>query len=261
MTSAVQQDLVPPFRVTPTDADKLQWELCFHPDQGKVDFVISGITSGFRIGFDPLMVSLRSATQNMPSASHHPSVIDLYLLRELQKGRVADPYSISPIPNLHVNRFGVIPKKYKPGKWRLILDLSSPLGHSVNNRIPNKPFSSQCMKVDDVISRIMYYYQGTLMVKFNVESPYHNVPVHSDDRYLLDMKWQGNYFIDLVLPFGLSSAPFIFSSISDLLGWILKHNYGVKFLLHYLDDFHPLGSPNSLVCQNSLDLCIQLFGD
>ena len=48
MTSAVQQDLVPPFRVTPTDADKLQWELCFHPDQGKVDFV--GSRTNFKAG-------------------------------------------------------------------------------------------------------------------------------------------------------------------------------------------------------------------
>ena len=49
ITGAVQQDLVPPFRVTPPPfiADKLSRKLCFHPDQRKVDFVISGITIGF----------------------------------------------------------------------------------------------------------------------------------------------------------------------------------------------------------------------
>ena len=52
---------------------------------------------------------------------------------------------------------------------------------------------------------------------------------------------------DYALPFGLRSAPFIFYSIADLLEWILKHNYGMKFLLHYLDDFHTLGPPNSSV--------------
>ena len=93
--------------------------------------MISGITSGFRLGFDPLVVSLWFATQNMPSASLHPAVIDQYLLTELQKGHVAGPYSMSPIPNLHVGCFGVIPKKYQPEKWPLILDLSSPLGHSI----------------------------------------------------------------------------------------------------------------------------------
>ena len=98
------------------------------------------------------------------------------------------------------------------------------------------------------------------MAKFDVESAYRNVPVHSDDRYLLGIKWRGNYFIDLPLPFGLRSAPSIFSSIVDLLEWILRHNYGVKFRLHNLDGVHILGPLNSPVCQNNFDLCIRLLG-
>ena len=219
------------------------------------------ITISFRLGFDPSAVSLRFANQNMPSASLYPSVIDQNILTELEKGRVASFYFISRIPSFHVIRFGVIPKKYQPGKWRLILDLSSPLDHGVNDGIPKQPFSLQYMKVDNIISGIMSYGQGTLMTKFDAESAYRNVPVHSDDRYLLGMKWRGNYFITLTLPFGLHSALFIFSSTEDLLGWILKHNYGVKFLLRYLDDFHTLGPPNSPFCQNNLDLCIRLLGD
>lgn len=81
------------------------------------------------------------------------------------------------------------------------------------------------------------------------------------DRYLLDMKWQGNYFIDMALPFELCSAPFIFSSVADLLGWILRHIYSLDFLLHYLDDFYTLGPPNSPFCQNNLDTCLRLFKD
>ena len=259
ITGAVRQDLVPPFRITPLIAEKLQRKICFLPDQRKLDFVISGITISFRIGFDPSVVSLRSANQNMPSASLYPSVIDQNILTELEKGRVASFYSISRIPSFHVIHFGVIPKKYQPGKWRLILDLSSPLDHGVNDGIPKEPFSLQYMKVDNIISGIMSYGQGTLMTKFDAESAYRNVPVHSDDRYLLGMKWRGNYFIALTLPFGLHLH--IFSSTEDLLEWILKHNYGVKFLSRYLDDFHTLGPPNSPVCQNNLDLCIRLLGD
>ena len=47
ITGAFQQDLVSPFKVTLTSADKLQQELCFHPNQRRVDFVISGTTGGF----------------------------------------------------------------------------------------------------------------------------------------------------------------------------------------------------------------------
>ena len=107
-----------------------------------------------------------------PIASLQPSVIDQYLLTEHEKGRVAGPFLISPIPNLHVSCFGVIPKKHQLGKWWLMLDLSSPLGHSVNNGILKEPFPVQYMRVDDVISGIMSFGQGTLLAKFDVESAY-----------------------------------------------------------------------------------------
>ena len=110
----------------------------------------------------------------------------------------------------------------------------------------------------------MSFGRGTLLAtvsKFDVESAYRNIPVHLEDRYLLGMKWQGNYmyFVDRALPFGRRSAPFIFSSMADLLEWILRHNYGLNFLSHYLDDFYTMGPPNSPACQNNLDTCLWLF--
>ena len=87
------------------------------------------------------------------------------------------------------------------------------------------------------------------------------LPVHPEDCYLLGMKWHGNYFINMALPFGLLSSPFIFSSVADLSEWILRHNYGLNFLLHYLDNFYTLGPPNSPVCQNNLDTCLRFFKD
>ena len=62
--------------------------------------MISGLSNGFHLSFNPLAVSLKSASQNMPSASLQPSVIDQYLHTELEKGHVAGPFSTAPIPNL-----------------------------------------------------------------------------------------------------------------------------------------------------------------
>ena len=55
------------------------------------------------------------------------------------------------------------------------------------------------------------------MAKCDVECAYRNVEVHPEDRYLLRMKWRNAYFVDLVLPFGLRSAPFIFAAVADLI--------------------------------------------
>ena len=91
----------------------------------------------------------------MRSATEHPDVIDEYLATEIAKGRVAGPFATLPFPNLHCSLFGMIPKKGQPGKWRLILDLSSPIQHSVNDGIPKDPFSLQYISVDDATKILM----------------------------------------------------------------------------------------------------------
>lgn len=101
------------------------------------------------------------------------------------------------------------------------------------------------MSVVDIIDGIMTYGRWTLMAKFDIESAYDIVPVHLDDRFLLGMQWRGHFFTDLALPFGLRSAPYIFSAVAALLEWIVRSKYHVVFLKHYLDDFHTLGPPNS----------------
>ena len=207
--------LAPASQVSPLRLDQFQSELQHHPDQAAVAYVLSGLREGFRIGFEPSMVNLKSASSNMHSSFEHPFVIDSYLQTEVSSGRVAGPFSAPPFPSLHISRFGVIPKNNQPGKWRLILDLSSPVGHSVNDGIPKPPFTVQYVSVDAVIEGIMARGRGTLMAKFDVASAYRNV---------LGMQWHGKYFVYLVLSFGLRLAPFIFTSIADLVEWTLVHN-------------------------------------
>ena len=258
---SLHQPPLPPDKVSPIRVDKLRQEVLTHPDQSFVTYALDGLQNGFRVGFNPASVSLKSATQNMPSASLQPSVIDDYLSTELAKGRVVGPFSSPPLPHLHISCFEVIPKKHQPGKWHLILDLSSPDGDSVNDGIRKDPFTVQYMKVDAIIDRIMSLGRGTLLAKFDMESAYRIITIHPNDRYLFGMLWQDNYFVDMTLPFGLRSAPYIFSSVADLVEWVLKKQYNVSFLLHYLDDFHTLGPPNSQTCQQNLDTCIQQFQD
>lgn len=45
------------------------------------------------------------------------------------------------------------------------------------------------------------------MAKFDVQNAYCIVAVHPEDCPLFGMKWQGAYFVDIVLPFGIRSAP------------------------------------------------------
>ena len=76
--------------------DKLRLKVLTHLDQSLVTYVLDGLQNGFCVGFNPASVSLKSAKQNMPSASLQPSVIDDYISTELAKGRVAGP-SLPPL--------------------------------------------------------------------------------------------------------------------------------------------------------------------
>ena len=76
------------------------------------------------MAFGQASTQLTSLSQ--PSALHHAHIVDAYLANEVSLCRVAGPFSSSPFPRLHISSFGVIPKKGQPGKWHLIVDLSSP---------------------------------------------------------------------------------------------------------------------------------------
>ena len=128
----------------------------------------------------------------MLSALEHPWVADDYLI-EVSCGRVAGPFATPPVPGLHVSRFGVIPKNNQPGQWCLIVDLSSPEGHSVNDGIPKTPFSVQYVTFEAFVFSIM--------AKFDVASAYRNVAIHPGDGALLGMMWHDKYYVDMALPF------------------------------------------------------------
>ena len=237
--------------VSPLQFDLFATELRRHPDKAKVNFVLQGISQGFRLGFEK-PVRLKLARRNKVSAYQHADIIDAYLANEVDLGRVAGPFVSPPVRNLHISSFGVIPKKSQPGKWRLIVDLSSPEGHSVNDGIDPVAWHLQYIKVDDIIKMVSKFGPGALMAKFDIESAYRNIAIHPSDRHLLGMKWRNAYYVDLALPFGLRSAPAIFNSVADLVEWIFVNNYGINDLLHYLDDFIMEAPANSSICASYL---------
>ncbi len=230
------------------------WETALHdhPDQDLCAFIGRGITRGFRIGYDSSH-RRQSAAKNMPSAMSNPEPVDQYLQTEVAEGRIIGPLPASFRHCVHVNCFGVIPKRHKPNRWRLITDLSSPHGKSINDGICKDLCSLQYESVDDAARIIMDWGEGTQLAKIDIAHAYRNVPIHPADRCLLGMEWKGSIYIDTALPFGLRSAPKVFCALSDALEWILLQA-GITACLHYIDEFLTFGHPNSSECQHNLEV-------
>ena len=199
---------------------------------------------------------------NLPCANINPSIIDKNMLKEVTLGHTAGPFHIPPLSNLQVYPIGVIPKKHS-SEWRTIFHLSYPKHRptSVNAHIPPEAYSLQYIKVDHAIAILQDLGPGCFMSKLDIKSAFRNVPVHPSDWELLGMKWEGLYFFDMVLPFGLRSAPFLFDEFSSAVEWIIQTKLNIPKVIHILDDFFFATSPPRSKCMTALCQILHLFTD
>ena len=143
--------------ITPLNLVSWATELSAYPDKQFKHYILSGIEYGFRVGYDYANHTLVARGRNMSSALEHPEVVDNYLAAEKSLGRVGVvPKGSAAEKACHVSPFGVIPKKSKPGKWRLIIDLSTPNGHSVNDGIEKELCSLSYVSIDQVVDCILH---------------------------------------------------------------------------------------------------------
>ena len=245
---------------TPLRQPAWQRALSSHPDQAFSRYILQGITNGFHIGADRATY-FRPNLSNMPSVQQQPQLVEAHLRTEAEAGRLLGPLPLHLARLVQTSPIGLIPKPRQPGKWRLIVDLSSPVGNSVNEAISPDVCHMQYASVLDAARIIRQMGAGSELAKLDLHNAYRMVPVHPDDHPLLGMRWGQDVFIDTALPFGLRSAPKIFAALADALAWIL-HARWVTIQLHYLDDFLLIGPPNSpaaaLALQKTLETCQEL---
>ena len=111
------------------------------------------------------------------------------------------------------------------------------MDQSVNDGISSEEFSLQYVTVDNAISLITQHGPGAYLAKVDVKSAFRTCPVRREDWSLLGIEWDGKYYFERVLPFGLRSSPFIFNTVADALEWILQNKFCLPAILHYLDDY------------------------
>ena len=215
-----------------------------------------GLGHGFQIGFDRKH-PLRPARGNFRSVADNPTTVSRYIAEEVAAGRL----ELVPPPSAAIvrrNPIGLIPKPHQPNKFRLIVDLSAPQGFSINDGISSALCSLEYASVDKAAELIARCGRGALMAKTDLLSAYRQVPIHKADSALLGLEWEGRTYIDKALPFGLRSAPKLFSAVADSLAWALECE-GIWNSLHYLDDFLFWGPPDSPACEQALSRATSLF--
>ena len=153
---------------------------------------------------------------------------------------------------------GLVPKGHNTCRWRLIVDLSSPRRASVNDGNSKELCSLRYALLDDALRLICHFGPGCHLVKMDLKDAYRVVSVHPDDQHLLGISWDGAVYMDRSLPFGLRSAPKLFTAVADAMTWAL-FSRGILYLLHYIDDFLFLGRPGSPEAARAKEVAIAVF--
>ena len=203
-----------------------------HPDRELVKYVLEGLVNGFDVGFLHGGV-LIDALKNNKSALENVAQVSIAIQKGVQNNTLHGPFYSKPLSNLHISPIGAAIKE--DGSVRIILDLSSPRGHAVNDFIDKEDFPVKYTQFDEATDKIVDMGPYTFLAKLDIKNAFTICPVRKDQWVLLGFKWDNRFYLFPILPFGLRSSPYIFNSLADLICWIIN-NYGCN-ALHYLDDF------------------------
>jgi hypothetical protein len=151
----------------------------------------------------------------------------------------------------------LVPKKIDGVQtgWRVIFDLSCPEGRSVNDGIPKEYGTIEYEPLSRALQLVANAGQGAVMIKRDLESAFRHIPASPADYWCLIFEWEGKYYVDMFLPFGLRTSPRIFNLYSEAIHWVLESLYDWA-ITHYLDDFLAVFAPQTDVTEAS-----QLFDD
>ena len=168
--------------------------------------LLSHLTYGFPLGFITIDRPV-SNTDNHASTKGNSQAVSHYLDTELKHKALAGPFDSPPFtPWFHVSPMMVRDKKQSDQK-RVIVDLSWPLGRSVNSNIPHDVYENTytAMKLptaEDLAAAILAAPPTAHMYCLDLSRAYRQLRIDPHDWPLLGLAWQGQYFFDLSLAFG-----------------------------------------------------------
>ena len=204
------------------------------------------ISQGYRIPLtsDPPLtiepVEVRSAPELQRTLAEQVSSLCLKNAIELLPEENIEPGYYSPI--------FLVPKK-NSDKWRMIHNLKR-----FNKRHMAPPPKFRLLTVSNLLHIID---PGDYLVSLDLSDAYLHVPIHPDHRKYLRFIFQGKHYQWKVLPFGISTAPWLFTRVTKPLVAYL-HSRGINFHM-YLDDCL-ITHRDPVVLKLHLDFALRVLG-
>ena len=152
------------------------------------DTLSNGFTFGFDLGFRGRPNS-SFHVKNLRSCLEFPEVVDRSIAKELEAGRFVGPLSTLPFREFQINPVGLVPKK-TPGEFRMITNLSSPRGTSINDGILEDFVHVSYSSLEDAIRLICRCGPSPFLAKLDIKHAYRLVPIRPSQYNLLCFRWK-----------------------------------------------------------------------
>jgi len=164
--------------------------------------------------------------QTHPPTPLHFSQKDTHLMTT-EVHKLLQKEAISVVPSTctkgFLSRVFLVPKK--DGSQRPVINL-----RQLNQFVIWEHFKMENIHlVENLIQ------EGDWMIKMDLKDAYFSIPIHQEHRQWLRFQWQQQVYEFQCLPFGLSSAPRVFTKVTrPILAWLRQ--LGIR-MVAYIDDF------------------------
>ena len=221
----------------PSDLNCTIWDdlLVGYEDSAVATFLRYGWPSSYTAPAPPT-----PTYKNHPSALAHTADIDRFLAKEVGKGAMLGPFKSPPFVEwTQVSPLMTVPKKDSTAR-RVIIDLSYPIGHSVNsgvakNFFQGSEFTYTLPTIHDMATRVTALGPGSYMWKTDLERAYRQLRSDPLDYPLMCIKHKDGYFIDVCPSFGCRGSSAAQQRVSRAVCYLMQ-NKGFE-ILAYIDDF------------------------
>ena len=182
------------------------------------------------------------------SAVTFPDHVNKYITTEMEYGAMLGPFDKYPFP-CHVYPFLTRDKPNSDNR-RVILDLSFPVGRSVNDGVKKDIYLDMYFylnypSVDTIVDSLKNLGPTSLLYKVDISRAFRHIRIDPGDLDVLDIKHQ-QLFIDCTLPFGFRHGSIFFQRCTDAVWFIMKEKYKFQNLYNYIDDLVYTGLPGEI---------------
>ena len=224
-----------------------------YPDPEVVEAILGICRFGARIGYEHHRTSI-TIYPNLTSVLDNSATVTREMQKEVAMNRLECYEGYSTLPQHFTSSpLGLTDKS--DGSKRRIHHLSFPANDSlsINSGIPEQYGTIVYSRISEAISSIQRFGRGSILVKRDFENAFRHIPISPEDSPLLGLEWQGRYYSEHFLPFGLRTAPYLFNLFAEVFHWIVAHDLQSRGIpgeiVHYLHDFlailPPHGNPDA----------------